>query len=164
MTSVLQLVHRLESRPTLCEPLGVQLRNYIGDRDINTWLEIRDQAFARERLGVRRWSSSDFQSEFLDKSWWNPGRMWFAEAETSSGRVAVGTVTMAVRGDHFEGLPVVHWLAVVPRWRRKGIARLLVATLEAECWDQGHREVWLETHAQWRAAAKFYEAMGYVRH
>lgn len=57
--------------------------------------------------------------------------------------------------------PVVHWLMVAPEARRQGLARVLMSRLEAAAWNAGHREIYLETHSAWRAAAQFYEALGY---
>ncbi len=41
------------------------------------------------------------------------------------------------------------------------MGRLLMVHLERAAWDAGYREVFLETHAAWQAAANFYEALGY---
>jgi len=89
--------------------------------------------------------------------------MWFAEPIGLLGkeRQPVGTVTLAMRGEREQAKPVVHWLAVLPRWRRRGIAQLLMNTLEAACWDAGYRQIWLETHTAWSAAAQFYAKYGY---
>jgi GNAT superfamily N-acetyltransferase len=57
--------------------------------------------------------------------------------------------------------PFVHWLAVVPPWRRLGLARLLMTHLEDVCWQQGYRKIHLETHAHWDAAVQFYHALGF---
>ena len=56
---------------------------------------------------------------------------------------------------------MVHWLLVDPRWRRRGIGRLLMSHLELAAWDDGWREMQLETHAGWAAAVAFYQSMGY---
>ncbi len=149
--------------PEIAEVPGIAVRHFHAPRDIDLWLEIRHRAFARERLGVRRWDRADFEKEFLSKHWWRPDRMWIAE---TTGRLvrrreAVGTVTLALRGEGEQPKPVVHWLAVLPRWRRRGIARLLMTTLEAACWEVGYRQIWLETHTAWSAAAQFYAKHGY---
>jgi GNAT superfamily N-acetyltransferase len=106
----------------------------------------------------------DFEQEFLAKPWWDPTRMWFAEPISSDGAVAskpVGTATLALRGSGQVARPVVHWLAVLPDWRRQGIGRLLMATLEACAWEAGYRQVFLETHAEWQEAVRLYEQLGY---
>jgi GNAT superfamily N-acetyltransferase len=55
----------------------------------------------------------------------------------------------------------VHWLAVLPGWRRRGVGRYLMSVLEARAWELGYREVWLETHAAWAEAVRLYQALGY---
>ena len=73
----------------------------------------------------------------------------------------VGSVTLARRGDPPHDKPVVHWLLVLPGYRRRGIGQLLTATLEAAVWDAGGRQVWLETHAGWADAVRLYTRLGY---
>ena len=144
---------------------GVCLRHFAGADDVAPWLALREAAFARERIGVRAWDAAEFAREFLDKPWWDPRRMWLAEASSVEAEPAaqlIGSVTLALRGSGEAARPVVHWLMVHPRWRRRGLGRLLLATLEAAAWDQGHRRLWLETHAGWQNALRLYRALGYV--
>ena len=54
------------------------MRHYQGPEDVAVWLDLRRRAFARQRVGVRDWDASDFEREFLEKSWWRPDAMWFA--------------------------------------------------------------------------------------
>jgi GNAT superfamily N-acetyltransferase len=84
--------------------------------------------------------------------------MWFAE-EPLAG--PVGTVALALRQSAEGTVPVVHWLCVLPTWRRRGIGRLLMTNLEQAAWDEGYRQVALETHESWRAAAALYDSLGY---
>jgi GNAT superfamily N-acetyltransferase len=81
--------------------------------------------------------------------------------DAADSRLAIGTVALADRGSGAHALPAVHWLAVLPPWRRRGVARLLMATLEHRCWKQGHDEIFLETHEGWTAARQLYEVLGY---
>jgi mycothiol synthase len=164
MAIVLQYVHELQARPDSMTVPGVDIRNYRGGDDIEPWLALRERAFARQSVGVRTWDRHDFQREFLDRWWWRPERMWFAEAAQPSGEsLVVGTVTLAMRGPSEKAVPAVHWLAVHPAWRGRGVGRLLMSALESAAWDAGYRTVLLETHAAWTAAARFYEALGYRR-
>ena len=140
----------------MAEIPGVVVRTFAGESDIDRWLELRDRAFAEQSPGVRLWTRADFTVEFLDKPWWSPERMWFAEAND-----VVGSVALAVRGHQAAATPVVHWLMVSPEWRRRGVGELLVNTLEAACWNAGYRRVALETHTGWLAAEAFYRALGY---
>lgn len=140
-------------------PAGIALRTYRGPGDVSTWLDLRHRAFARARVGVRQWTETDFEQEFLTKPWWSPEHLWFAEARSQ----AVGTVALAIRGEEEGARPAVHWLAVLPAWRRRGVGRLLMCALESRAWELGHREVWLETHAAWDSAVRLYESLGYER-
>jgi GNAT superfamily N-acetyltransferase len=162
MSTILQLTRKLLERPAAPVVGDVRLRHYRDSDDIGIWLELRRRAFSRQKTGVGNWDESDFEREFLHKSWWHQGAMWFAETHSSlSPPTAVGTVTLARRGDPPEGKPVVHWLAVLPSFRRRRIGRLLMTALEAAVWDAGGRQVWLETHSQWDEATRLYEALGY---
>lgn len=163
MSQIYQMSRILTHRPTVVGPPGVRLRHFEGPGDVDLWLELRRRAFARERFGVRDWTAAEFAREFLEKPWWRPERLWFAvpELAASGGPPAVGTVALARRSGAAGDRAVLHWLAVLPAWRRRGVARLLVSAAEAACWDAGEREIWLETHAAWQAAVQFYEALGY---
>jgi GNAT superfamily N-acetyltransferase len=172
MPTILQLRRRLDVRPTITSVAGVNVRHYQNDADISAWLELRHLAFARQRIGVRSWTAEDFRSEFTARWWWTPQRMWLVEPSSSEFSIGnssapplVGTVILALRGgeDQIEQVrAAVHWLMVHPHWRRQQIGSLLIAHLEAAAWDAGYREIWLETHAAWEAAVKFYESRGYV--
>jgi GNAT superfamily N-acetyltransferase len=162
MPTVLQFVKTLASKPEIIVAPSIRLRTYVAREDVGVWLDLRHRAFARLKLGVRQWNLDDFEAEFLSKWWWRPERMWFAEAETpGGGRQAVGTVTLAMRGEASDAQPAIHWLAVLPAWRRRGIGRLLVTALEAHAWEAGHRRIYLETHAAWAAAVELYQRLGY---
>ena len=165
MTNVLHLYRTLLEPPELPRLPGVALRHFNDPNDVLVWLDIRHRAFAREKVGVRQWTAADFEAEFLSKPWWSPERLWFAESEPGmpdlTSHSPIGTITLAFRGSGAEAQPVIHWLAVLPSWRRRGVARLLLASLERSCWDAGYREIGLETHAGWTAAERFYEQAGY---
>ena len=159
MADVMQMTKPLLARSAIPEHPAVAVRNYRGPDDIAIWLEIRRQAFATEKPAARRWTADDFTAEVLDKPWWSPARMWLAENVEDGS--PLGTVMLVMRAGGDEVRPVVHWLAVVPRWRRLGLARLLMAHLEDYCWQQGYRQINLETHANWQAAVQLYHALGF---
>ncbi|MBI2827461.1 MAG: GNAT family N-acetyltransferase [Planctomycetia bacterium] len=164
MGIILQLSKSLLSPPEPGDLPGIELRQFRGPEDIPLWLDLRHRAFARETVGVRRWDEADFAAELTDKPWWSADRLWFAEASDAptGTTMPVGTVTLAMRGTGPGAVPAIHWLCVLPTWRRRGVGRLLVAALEAKCWALGHRRIVLETHAAWTRAVRFYEALGYV--
>jgi GNAT superfamily N-acetyltransferase len=157
--NVLQLRKQLATRPELPEISGIVVRNYAGRGDISRWSDLLDAAFTAAQPPVRRMGGSEFSRQFQGSLWWSAKRMWFAE--TNNTLQPVGTVTLGLRQGKTRTSPAVHWLAVLPSWRRLGVARLLMAHLEQSCWDAGFRQVDLETHRGWRAAKKFYQTLGY---
>ncbi len=168
MATVLQLVRRLQGCRAVSPPPGWRLRHYAGPADVDVWLALREASFAASPITVRRWTADDFARELIAKSWWRPEAVWFVEATeglgssaSASAPFAIGTATLARRGPAGGGKPVIHWLAVAPEYRRRGVGRLLVAQLEWLVWQSGGREVALETHAAWTDAVAFYRALGY---
>jgi GNAT superfamily N-acetyltransferase len=161
LASVLQLTKLLSHRPEVIVPAGYGLRTFQGPADVPLWLALRDRAFARLRVGIRSWSSADFDSELTAKPWWRDEHLWFVHGATDPADV-VGSVVLAARGEGPTARPVVHWLSVLPSHRRNGLGRLLMARLEQQCWDLGQRQVWLETHVAWTAAVELYRHLGYL--
>jgi GNAT superfamily N-acetyltransferase len=158
MPTIQHLVKTLSRRPTLPEVPGVRLRPFAGPLDIEVWLDLRRRSFAGQPVGARAWTRAEFEAEFLAKPWWSPQRLWFAQSRTTTLAEPVGTAALAQRGN----LPVVHWLCVLPEWRRRGVGSLLLAALEVRCWDEGQRVLGLETHIRWQAALDLYRASGYL--
>ncbi len=161
MKTVLQLFKHLDFPPQVIFNKQFTIRSYA-PADLDDWLELRHRAFARESLGVRRWSAADFEAEFCQRWWWDPAKMWIAEAKTANlSSQLVGSVALAMRGDPNDAIPVVHWLMVAPEARRQGLGRLLMSHLEGAAWNAGYREICLETHSAWKAASRFYESLCY---
>jgi len=169
MATVVQLQRTIPARGEPMPVAGVCVRRFGGPADIDAWLALRDRSFVDQSRGVRAWSRSTFAAEITSKLWWQPEQMWLAESKAADDDKTqddttqlAGSVTLALRGAGPDARPVVHWLMVDPGWHRRGIGALLMAELEAHCWDSGHRQIWLETHGDWREAARFYESLGYT--
>jgi GNAT superfamily N-acetyltransferase len=159
MSPILHFRKELTAPPVAAQAPGIYVREVQIPDDIVLWLALRDRAMESEAPGVRPWSPGDFRAEMIEKSWWRKDRSWIAKTDSSD---LVGAVTLAIRSSENAAIPVVHWLLVDPAWRRRGIARLLVSNLEQAAWNDGWREVQLETHAGWHAAVAFYQSIGYA--
>ena len=151
--NVFQLRKRLRQKEEDDLPAEVEVRSFAPSTDIERWLQLRNAEFKDEKHPVRPWTAADFALEMTSRPWRRDDRCWLAFANDQ----CVRSVTLAMRRD----VPVVHWLMVHPDWRRRGIARALLATLEQAAWDDGYREVHLETHAGWQAALACYQKLGY---
>ena len=157
--NVLQLKKQLTGRAQIPKVAEVRVRNFSGPRDIPVWADLITAAFAAARPPVRRWSPAECERRILQQPWWKAQRMWFTE--TNEDSQVVGTVTLGFRVGRNGSFPTIQWLAVLPGWRRLGVARLLMAHLERSCWDAGFRQIHLETHRDWREAGEFYQSLGY---
>jgi GNAT superfamily N-acetyltransferase len=171
MCSVLHFRRQVLRPPDVGDVAGFSVRNIMLPGDVAAWLELRDRAMAEQIPRVRSWSKSDFQTEMLSKSWWSATRSWVAvdpvtrRSQTmgaNNGEGVVGAVTLALREGVDSTIPVVHWLLVDPAWRRRGVGRLLMTHLELAAWNDGWREIELETHAGWASAVAFYQSIGYA--
>lgn len=162
--SVLHFRKELAGPPVAQKAVGIAVRNISLPDDIPAWLALRDRAMVDQHPAVRRWTTADFQTEMVDKSWWRGDISWVALVDDRSHKPQeiVGAVTLALREGASSTVPVVHWLLVDPAWRRHGIGRLLMSHLEQSAWDAGWREVQLETHAGWAAAVAFYHSIRYA--
>ena len=154
----LRLVKELIQRPEIGQIDGISLRVFQEAADIDVWLRIHEAAF-RPLLGVGRpWTQSDFRREFLDRPEWHDGAMWFAMSEQLD---PIGTVTWtpSIRE---AAVGHIRWLAVLPTWRRQGIATRLLQQAELGCFERACALARLETLPSWEAAASFYRARGYA--
>jgi GNAT superfamily N-acetyltransferase len=156
---VLHFRKQLTAPPVAVEVPGIYLRQIQISNDIGPWLSLRERAMASETPAPRPWSPSDFHAEMTSNPWWRSKHSWIA---TTNFAAFVGAVTLAMRNGENGAIPVVHWLLVDPRFRRRGIAKLLMSNLERAAWDDGYREVQLETHAGWQSAVAFYQSIGYA--
>ncbi len=147
--------------PDVAEMPGIRVRSFGEAEDISAWLSLRERAMADQTPRIRAWSEADFQSEMLGKSWWRADRCWVS-AETKKDGGVVGAVVLAIREGNAKAVPVVHWLLVDPAWQRRGVGRLLMSHLELAAWNDGWREIELETHTGWAAAVAFYQSIGYA--
>ena len=155
---VQQLCHILTELPQVCSVAGIAVRHFQDSADITLWIDLMRDAFASADPPMRTWSKADFEKQIMGQASWSPHNLFLA---CDSEHRLVGSVALHFRHRDEKSIPALHWLAVRPAWRRRGVARLLVAHLESACWQKGLREVHLETHSGWREAAYFYASIGY---
>jgi GNAT superfamily N-acetyltransferase len=160
MPPVLHFRRQLLRPPDVVDAAGFRVRNISVPEDVAAWLALRDRAMTDHIPRVRPWSEADFNSEMQSNPWWRADWMWLV----TSGKLAspIGAVTLALREGASTKVPVVHWLLVDPARRRRGVGRMLISHLELAAWNDGWREIELETHAGWSAAVAFYQSMGYA--
>jgi GNAT superfamily N-acetyltransferase len=156
---VIRLFKQLAASPV---PLteGFEVRTFCDEADVDLWLRIREESLLGLIAPGRPWTESDFHREFISKPWWRPEHMWFAERTDPDGRQAVGAVALAIH-ESPQRVATIQWLMVRPEYRRRGIGRLLITTLEAAAWDAGCRTVTADTLTAWEAAMRLYQALGY---
>src|SRR5688572_23135045 len=123
MRAVLHLRKELIAPPVAVTVPGVHLRTFAMSNDLERWLALRDGVMAGQLPTVRSWTDADFYAEMASKSWWQADRTWLACRAHEAGDL-IGAVTLAVREGKVASLPVVHWLLVDPKWRRRGIGRM----------------------------------------
>ncbi len=160
MSSVLHFRRQLFRPPDVVNVPEFSMRTIAIPDDVAAWLALRERAMEDQVPRARAWSPADFFSEMQSKSWWRPERMWLAI--TGETALPIGAVTLALREGSHATVPVVHWLLVDPAWRRRGVGRELMSHLELAAWDDGWREIELETHTGWAAAVAFYQSIGYA--
>ncbi|MBL9081016.1 MAG: GNAT family N-acetyltransferase [Planctomycetales bacterium] len=148
---------------------GITVRPFAGPDDVAAWLDLRTAAFANLVAAGRPWTAEDFHREFTAKPWWSPDALLLATSTASRERERpesktslIGAISLGRTGRPPHETAAVQWLMVHPDHRRRGIARLLLRTLEAEAWRRGDHALTLETHASWNAATELYRNAGYV--
>lgn len=170
MTPLLRLAKPLAFEPIARAAPGVEIRPFRDEAHVDTWLALREAAFAGLVKSARPWTRGDFEREFTAKPWWSPEYCWFATLSksnpTSDSPVTdlpvVGSVVLGRSGRSPDDEPCVMWLMVDPTRRRRGIGRALLTTLEQAVWNAGERRIVLETHRNWRDAVQLYQQCGYL--
>lgn len=165
----------------------VELVSGCGPAEVACWVEIQRRALANLPTTVRPPTEVDLRRELFDRAGWQPSWLWFAightppaarvqgelstdgiptgnmrsDAPILAGNAALGTVGLGIRQGRDRQVAVIHRLAVLPEFRRRGIGALLMRTVEQAAREAGYRRLWLETHARWEAALAFYTSQGW---
>jgi len=97
------------------------------------------------------WSVESFRNEVMDRR-----TSWPVVLEDEDGRLAAYLVAWLVADEVHLGN-----IAVAPAYRRRGLARRLLAALERKGCERGARLVTLEVRRSNEAARALYEDLGY---
>lgn len=102
---------------------------------------------------LTRWSRWSFYSELL-----NPLSTTLVATPAGDPSQVVGYLIYWVAAGEMHILN----LAVHPRWRRRGVARLLLTTGLKRARDRGAHTAWLEVRPSNQPALALYESLGFV--
>ncbi len=108
------------------------------------------------------WSETALADELgrKDRLWWVAREV--APGRTGAAATAAGSVIGVAGGLVVDGDVQILKVAVAPAWRRRGIARTLVARLADDARNLAAATASLEVRASNAGAQAFYEAMGFV--
>ncbi|MFC1757167.1 GNAT family N-acetyltransferase [Planctomycetota bacterium] len=167
-TGIVFFEKRLNSPPPELAIDSFRVRQFdFSSTDTEHWLRIHNRSSEPLTKG-RVWTDGDFNREFasLIANRRNPStakeRLWFVEPAEASP-VPIGTISMQPRDSTQQSIGVINWLAVLPAYRRKGIATLLLNIVERSSWEHDMKTIGLSTLATWAPAVAFYDSQGFKR-
>jgi mycothiol synthase len=146
----------LEAVPPARLPEGYAFRTYR-EGDAGAFVRIKNAAFAGETGAGRAWTPEDFQKEYLESPYFRPERVFFA----ACGEELVGTTTAWTAMHEGREVGLIHWVAVTPGHRGRGVGEALNARALCHLKEMGYREAVLSTNASLRAAVRLYHRLGF---
>ncbi len=152
---VIMVRKNLDDIPFFSPPPGFSLRWYQpGDRE--NWLRIHKMAEPSMEV-----TPALYDSQFGNDEQMLAQRQVFMLSEDGT---AVGTAT-AWFSRHFKtpGCGRVHWVAVLPQFQRRGLARVLVSVVCNRLRDLGCSRAYLVTWSGRPWAIRLYERLGFAQ-
>lgn len=148
------LRENLDNFPQFVLPPRFSLRWY-GPGDEENWFFIQSQADHHNQI-----TPELFSCQFGADQRLLAGRQCYL---LDSRRAAIGTGT-AWFNDDFEGAKVgrVHWVAILPEFQGRGLAKPLMSAICARLHELGHKRVYLSTSSARLPAIKLYLQFGFV--
>ncbi len=146
----------LEEMPPVRLPEGYAFRTYR-EGDAGAFVRVKNAAFAGEAGGGRAWTLEDFQKEYLESPTFRPERVFFAVC----GEELVGTTTAWTAEHEGREVGLIHWVAVTPEHRGRGVGEALNARALHHLKEMGYREAVLSTNASLQSAVRLYHRLGF---
>ncbi len=152
----LRMWRELKDLPDADVPAGYRIRTYeTGDG--TAFVRIKNAAFMSENAGGRAWTATDFEKEYLHSPHFDPKRVLFAVF----GEEPVGTTTAWTATYRGREVGLIHWVAVVPEHRKKGLGWLLNVRALHKLKALGYREATLNTSETLESAVRLYRRLGF---
>ncbi len=152
----LRMWRELKDLPDASAPAGYRIRTYQSGDD-TAFLRIKNAAFMSENAGGRAWTAADFEKEYLDSPYFDPKRVLFAVF----GDEPVGTTTAWTATYRGREVGLIHWVAVVPEHRSKGLGWVLNVNALHKLKALGYGEATLNTSETLESAVRLYRRLGF---
>ena len=152
----LKMWRELNELPNAKAPAGYRIRTYETGDD-TAFVRIKNAAFMSENAGGRAWTSADFEKEYLDSPYFDPKRVLFAIC----GDEPVGTTTAWTATHQGRDVGLIHWVAVVPEHRSKGLGWVLNVRALHKLRALGYGEAILNTSETLESAVRLYRRLGF---
>ncbi|MCY3766138.1 MAG: GNAT family N-acetyltransferase [Gemmatimonadetes bacterium] len=152
----LKMWRELDDLPDAKAPAGYRIRTYETGDDA-AFVRIKNAAFMSENTGGRAWTSADFEKEYLDSPYFDPKRVLFAIC----GDEPVGTTTAWTATHQGRDVGLIHWVAVVPEHRSKGLGWVLNVRALRKLKALGYGEAILNTSETLESAVRLYRRLGF---
>lgn len=152
----MRMWRELMDLPEANAPAGYRIRTYETGDDA-AFVRIKNAAFMSENAGGRAWTAADFKKEYLDSPYFDPMRVLFAVF----GDEPVGTTTAWTATYRGREVGLIHWVAVVPEHRSKGLGWLLNVRALHKLKALGYGEATLNTSETLESAVRLYRRLGF---
>ncbi|MDE2886831.1 MAG: GNAT family N-acetyltransferase [Gemmatimonadota bacterium] len=152
----LRMWRELKDLPDADAPAGYRIRTYERGDD-TAFVRIKNAAFMSENAGGRAWTATDFEKEYLSSPHFDPKRVLFAVFDEKP----VGTTTAWTATYRGREVGLIHWVAVVPEHRKKGLGWLLNVRALHKLKALGYREATLNTSETLESAVRLYRRLGF---
>jgi mycothiol synthase len=152
----LRMWRELEHLPEAKPPSGYGIRTFETGDDV-AFVRIKNAAFQSGNGGGRPWTVADFEKEYMDSPYFERKRVLFAVC----GDEPVGTTTAWTAMHHGREVGLIHWVAVVPEHRNKGLGWVLNVRALHRLKALGYREAILNTSETLESAVRLYHRLGF---